>query len=123
MRRAAGQEGGGVVHVEFTGGELGVVRHVDALVPELTADLVHAINAADDELLQVELGRDAHAQVELQIVVKSFKGPCGGAASLHVHHGRLHLQEAAGVEVAPGGMELRWDCGGVSTAGRLMHLT
>jgi hypothetical protein len=91
----------GVSHVKFTGSELGVVRHVTALVSELTANLINAIDAANDELLEEQLGSNAHAQVELQIVVKSFKRPCSGTSCLHVHHWSLDLQKAAGVKVAP----------------------
>ena len=92
--------GGGASHVKFTGGEFGVVCHVDTLISELTTNFIHAIDAADDKLLEEQLGRDAHAQVELQIVVKSFKRPCRGTSRLHVHHRSLDFQEAAGVKVA-----------------------
>jgi hypothetical protein len=35
----------GVGHVELAGGELGVVRHVDAFVAKLLTDLVYPVNA------------------------------------------------------------------------------
>jgi hypothetical protein len=61
-------------HVELARGELGVVREVDALVAELAAHLVDAVEAADDELLEVELGRDAHEEVQVQVVVVPVRG-------------------------------------------------
>ena len=50
--------------------ELGVVLARDALVAEVAADLVDAVEPADDQPLQVQLVRDA--QVEILIV-----GCCG----------------------------------------------
>ena len=37
--------------------------HVNALVAELPADLVNAVQSADDELLEVQLRRDAHVEL------------------------------------------------------------
>jgi hypothetical protein len=91
----------GVGHVELARGELGVVREVDALVAELAAQLVDAVEAADDELLEVELGRDAHEEVEVEVVVVRDEGPGGRPSRDHVHHGRLDLDESALVKVPP----------------------
>jgi hypothetical protein len=88
----------GVGHVKLAGGELGVVREVDALVAELAAELVHAVQAADDELLEVQLGRNAHEEVLAEVVVVREEGPRRRAAGQHVHHRRHHLEEAALVE-------------------------
>src|SRR5258707_14867577 len=38
--------------------ELGVVARGDALVPEVAVDLEHALDAADQQPLEIELGRD-----------------------------------------------------------------
>ncbi len=38
-----------VCHVEFTGGELRVMSQIDALVPELTPDLIHSVHSTDHE--------------------------------------------------------------------------
>lgn len=43
--------------VELNGGKLRVVRHVNALVSELLAQLVHALQAAHHQHLQVQLRR------------------------------------------------------------------
>ena len=55
--------------IELDGGELGVVLRVHALVAEDTADLVHAVHAADDESLEVQLRLDAEDHVHIQRVV------------------------------------------------------
>ena len=47
----------------------GIVGHVDGLVPELTADLVDPVDAADDQHLVVQLRRDSHEQPHVQVVV------------------------------------------------------
>ena len=87
--------------VELAGRELRVVRQVDALVAELAADLVHAVDAADDEHLEVELGRDAHEKLLAEVVVPRLERLGRGPARQLVHHRRLHLQELPRVEVAP----------------------
>src|SRR5690606_12007219 len=52
--------------VELHHGEFGVVPGADAFVAEVAVDLEHALEAAHDQALQVELGRDAqeHFHVE-----------------------------------------------------------
>mmetsp|Transcript_13985 Transcript_13985/g.41160 ORF Transcript_13985/g.41160 Transcript_13985/m.41160 type:complete len:210 (-) Transcript_13985:468-1097(-) len=87
--------------VELTGGELRVVRHVDALVPKEPANLVDAVEAADHQHLEVELGGYPHVELAVQLVVVGLEGPRRGAAGHHVEDGRLHLDEGVKVEVAP----------------------
>ena len=81
----------GIGHVELADGEFGVVRHVDLLVSKDTADFKDAVETADNELLQVELGRDTHKEVELEVVVVGDEGLGGGAAGNHRHHRCLNL--------------------------------
>jgi len=54
---------GGVRHVELEDGELGVVLGADALVAERAPDLVHAVEAADEQPLEIELRRDAQDEL------------------------------------------------------------
>mmetsp|Transcript_5062 Transcript_5062/g.10994 ORF Transcript_5062/g.10994 Transcript_5062/m.10994 type:complete len:245 (-) Transcript_5062:534-1268(-) len=84
--------------VELTGGELGVVGHVNALIPELPADLVHTLNASNHECLEEELRSDAHIELHAEVVVVGDKGAGSSTTWDHVHHGGLHLQEAAVVQ-------------------------
>mmetsp|Transcript_12080 Transcript_12080/g.36647 ORF Transcript_12080/g.36647 Transcript_12080/m.36647 type:complete len:577 (+) Transcript_12080:163-1893(+) len=90
----------GVGHVELAGGELGVVRWVDTFVAELPTDLVDALQSTHHELLQVQLGCHTHVQLHVQAVVRGDERLGGGTAGDHVHHGRLHLQEAHVVQEA-----------------------
>ena len=60
--------------------ELGVVRGVDALVAEHATDLEHAVEAADDQALQLQLQRDAQVQVDVERVVVRDERPRRRAA-------------------------------------------
>ena len=68
------------------------------LVPEIAVDLVHALEAADDEPLEVQLGRDAQVHVLAERVVVRHERPRDRAARDRLHHRRLDLEEAEGVE-------------------------
>ena len=92
----------GVGLVELEHRELGVVLRRDPLVAEVAVDLVDALEAADDQALQVQLGRDAQVEVHVERVVVGDEGPRRGAAGDRLHHRRLDLEEAARVEEARG---------------------
>ena len=81
--------------------ELRVVFVGHALVPEVLADLVHPLEPADDQPLQIELRRDAQVEVAVQRVVMRDEGPRRRAARQVGEHRRLDLDEAAVVEEAP----------------------
>ena len=84
--------------------ELGVVLEAHALVAEVLADLVDAVDAADDAALEVQLGGDAQVEVALELVVVRDERPRQGAAVERLQHRRLDLDEAALVqEPADGG--------------------
>jgi hypothetical protein len=69
------------------------VRRVGALVAEVAVDLEHAVDAADDGALQIELGRDAHVQLRVEGVRVRDERACRGAARLHLQHRGLDLEE------------------------------
>ena len=56
--------------VELEHRELGVVRRVDAFVAEDAPDLVDALEAADDQALEVQLGRDAQLHDPMSSALK-----------------------------------------------------
>jgi len=64
--------------------ELGVVPAAHLLVAKIAADLVHAVEAAHHEALQVQLGRDAQVQVHVERVVVRVKRLRGRPASHRV---------------------------------------
>ena len=82
-------------------GELGVVLERDALVAEVLADLVDALEPSHDQPLEVQLG--GHAQVEraVELVVVRREGACARAAVERLQDRRLHLDESRAVEVCP----------------------
>jgi len=78
--------------------ELGVVLERQALVAEVLAQLVDALQAADDQALEVELGRDAQVHVAVQRVEVRDEGPRERAAVERLEDRRLDLDEAVVVE-------------------------
>ena len=75
--------------------ELGVVAGVDALVAEDAPDLEHALEPADDQSLEVQLGGDAEVEVDVERVVVGDERSRRRAAELVAEHRRLDLDEAA----------------------------
>jgi hypothetical protein len=65
-------------------------------------------HAADEEALEVQLGRDAHEQVDVQRVHVRDEGACRRPAREGLEHGRLDLDEPARIhEAADGRDDLR----------------
>jgi hypothetical protein len=88
----------GVRLVELEHRELGVVRAVDPLVPEVVPDLVHALEAAHDQPLEVQLVGDAQVERHVERVVVRRERPRGRAAVQRLQHRRLDLEVAEPVE-------------------------
>ena len=78
--------------------ELGVVRAVHSFVAEVVADLVHGIEAADDQALEIELVRDAQVERNVECVVVRRERARRGAAIERLQYRRLDLEEAPRVE-------------------------
>ncbi len=72
----------------------------DAFVAEVAVDLVDAVHAADHQALEIELGRDAQEEVEVERVVVGGErlGDC--ASGDGVHHWSFDFDERGGVEKA-----------------------
>ncbi len=87
-----------VGHVDLHARELGVVRAVHALVAEVLAEFVHAVEAAHDQLLEVELRGDAQVEVGVERVVVRDERARRRAARYGLQDGRLHLDVALLVE-------------------------
>ena len=73
----------------------------DALVAEVLADLVDALETTDDQPLQVELGRDPQVEVGVELVVVRHERMREGAAVARLQHRGLDLDEPVGIQVAP----------------------
>ncbi len=114
--RAAAQLGGGVgdellgeLHdvavvgvglVELEHRELGVPPVAEPFVAEHPADLEHLLEAADDEPLEVQLGRDPQVHVHVERVVVGDERLGVRAAGDRVEDRRLDLDEPAVFEPA-----------------------
>ena len=83
----------GLVRLEHR--ELGVVGGVDALVAEHSPDLEDAVEAADDESLQVQLQRDPQVHVLTEGIVVRHERSGGRAAVDRLEHRALDLAKVA----------------------------
>ena len=88
----------GLVQLEHR--ELGVVPRGQPFVAEVAVDLVHALEAADDEALQVQLRCDAQVHVDVERVVMRDERLGHRAARDHLQHRRLDFHEVERVEEA-----------------------
>ena len=80
--------------------ELGVVLVRDALVAEVLRELVDALESADDQTLEVQLGRDPEVDVGVELLVVRHERRREAAAVPRLENRRLDLDEAALVEIA-----------------------
>ena len=94
--------------VELEHGEFGIVLGADALVAEIAIDLVHAIEPADHQPLQIELRRDAQKQVHVERIVMRLERPGRGAAGDLLHHRRFDFEKAALIKELPQRLAAPW---------------
>ena len=80
--------------VELHHGEFGVVPYRNAFVAEVAVDFEHALEAAHDQALQVQLGRDAQKHLLIQRVVVRGEGPRIGPTRDRVQHGCFDFQKS-----------------------------
>ena len=83
----------------------------DALVAEVLAELVDALDPADDQPLEVQLGGDAQVEVAVELVVVGRERARQRAAVERLQHRRLDLEEALAVELAADGGDHARACG------------
>ena len=84
--------------IELEHRELRVVPRRDAFVAEIAVDLVNALEAADDQPLQIQLGGDPQIQIDVERVVMRPERTRHRAARNRLHHRRLDLEVAARIE-------------------------
>ena len=72
---------------------------VNALVAENPANLVDALEAADDKSFEVKLERDAQLELLVKSVRVGEEGTSRSAAGVGDEHGCLNLDEVLSVEV------------------------
>src|SRR6266540_1533127 len=76
---------------------------INAFVTKVLTDLVDALEAADDQPLEVQLIGDPKIQILVQLVVMGHKRLCRRAAVERLERGRLDLDEAARIQKAAHG--------------------
>ena len=87
----------------------------DALVAECATDFVYAVEATDEQSLEIELWGDAQDELEVEgVVVRVERLGCRAAAD-RVEQGRLDLEEVEPIEKAPQGLDD--DCAGAEDLG------
>ena len=64
-----------VCGVELEHGEFRIVLEADALIAEVAADFVDALNAAGDDALQVQLEGDAQVEILVELIVMRDERP------------------------------------------------
>ena len=83
----------GVGRVEFHHREFRVVTDRHAFIAEVAVDFEHAVEAAHDQALQVQLGRDTQEHLHVQRIVVRDEWFGRGAARDRVQHRRFHFHE------------------------------
>ena len=93
----------GVCLIQLHQGKLGVMSGVQSLVTEYTADLIDALQAADDQSLQIQLQRDTKLQILVQCVKMCLKRTRCRTAGVCHQHGGLYFHKALSVQVTADG--------------------
>ena len=88
--------------VELEHRELRIVRPVDAFVAEVVSDFVHALEAAHDQALEIQLVGDAQIERHVERVVVRDEWTRRRAAVQRLQHRRLDFEIAERVEMTRG---------------------
>ena len=74
------------------------MRAVHTFVAEVTAELIHTLEAPDDEALQIKLVGDTQIERDIQRVVMRDEGARSSTARDRLQYGRIDLDVATLVE-------------------------
>ena len=69
------------------------------LIPEVAVDLIHAIESADRQPLQIKLGSDPQKQIHVERVVMRLKRTRHRSARHRLHHRRFDFHKSLRVEI------------------------
>ena len=90
----------GVSLVCLEHGELGIPAAAEPLVPEVAVDLIHAIQPADDQPLQIKFGRDAGVEIDVERIVMRLERLGRRARCQRRQHRRFNFDVPVLVEKA-----------------------
>ena len=96
-----------VLHVQLHAGELGVVVSVHTFVTEVTADLIHTLQAAYDQALEVQFGRDTQIHIYVERVMMGNERTGTRTACYLLQDRGLHLRVARFIEYLTHGAQDR----------------
>ena len=85
--------------IQLDGRELRVVLGVHTLITEDAADLIHAVHAAHDQALEIQLGLNAQNHVHVQGVVVGVEGAGRGTDLKRGQDGGVNLQKALLIQI------------------------
>ena len=91
----------GVREVQLEHREFRVVLRRQALVAEVAVDLVDALEAADQQALQIQLGRDAQIHIQIERVVVRDERAGRRTARNRLHHRGLDFEKLERIEEIP----------------------
>ncbi len=91
--------------IELKLGEFRVVLVGDAFIAEVAADFINAVEAADEQTLQIELEGDSQVQILVQLVVMGDERTGRGAAVNRLEDRGLDFEEVMAVEEAAQGAD------------------
>ena len=86
----------GVCPVEFKHREFGIVPGRHAFIAKIAVDLVNLFQAANYQPLEMQLGRDAQVEIQIQGIVMGHERSRGRTARNVMHHRRFHLEKVPG---------------------------
>ena len=90
----------GIGLVELHQRKLRVMTGINPFITEHAADLIHSLQPADNQALEIELERNTELHILIKGVEMGFKRTCGSAACIGHQHRGLHLDEALTVQIA-----------------------
>src|SRR3989344_5233627 len=91
--------------IPLNGRELRVMDRVNAFVPETFPELVDALEPADEQLLQVELWRNAEVKINIKSVMVRGERPRERPAGDGLEHGGFDFEEFLTVEELANGRD------------------
>ena len=75
------------------------MRQINTLISELPSNLIHPIQTTHNQHLQIQLRRNTHEQIHIQIIMMRDERLSRRTPRNLIHHRCLHFQEVHLVEV------------------------
>ena len=86
--------------IKLAGCEFWIMSQIDTLIPELPSQFVDAFQASDNQHLKIELWRNTHEKIHVQVIVMCYEWLCRGTSGDSIHHRCLHFHKVSLVKVS-----------------------